>query len=106
VSWAVSWRPAAAQDIADSAAHLAQDNIRAAVRFIDAVEETVGSLCRNPMLGTATAFQSPDLIGLRHRVVDRFKNYLIFYRADPSTRIVELVRILPSDTELRATIVP
>lgn len=40
MTWAVAWRPLAERDLIDCAAHIAQDNTDAALRFIDAVEET------------------------------------------------------------------
>jgi plasmid stabilization system protein ParE len=50
MTWAVAWRPLAERDLIDCAAHIAQDNIEVALRFVDAVEETVASLAENPML--------------------------------------------------------
>ena len=44
MTWSVAWRPLAERDLIDCAAHIAQDNIDAAVRFIDAVEETVAAV--------------------------------------------------------------
>lgn len=60
MTWAVAWRPLAERDLIDCAAHIAQDNTDAALRLIDAVEETVASLAENPMLSTATHFAHPD----------------------------------------------
>lgn len=48
MTWAVAWRPLAERDLTDCAAHIAQDNIDAALRFVDAVEETVASLAEFP----------------------------------------------------------
>jgi plasmid stabilization system protein ParE len=50
VTWTVAWRPLAERDLIECAAHIAQDNTDAALRFIDAVEETVASLAGSPML--------------------------------------------------------
>lgn len=105
MTWSVAWRPLAERDLIDGAAHIAQDNIDAAVRFIDAVEETVASLAESPMLSTATHFSHPDLAGLRRRVVNGFKRYLIFYRNETATRTVELVRILPGERDLPEALV-
>ena len=100
MTWAVAWRPLAERDLIECAAHIAQDNIDAAVRFIEAVEETVASLGENPMLSTATHFAHPDLVGMRRRVVNGFKRYLIFYRNESAAQTVELVRILPGERDL------
>ena len=101
MTWAVAWRPAAERDLAACAAYIAEDNVDAALRFIDAVEETVEALALSPMLGTATAFAHPELAGLRRRLVHRpFERYLIFYRAESVTETVELVRILPGERDL------
>ena len=105
MTWAVAWRPLAERDLIDCAAHIAQDNTDAAVRFIDAVEETVTSLAESPMLGTATHFSHPDLAGIRRRVVNGFKRYLIFYRLESATQTVELVRILRGERDLPEALV-
>jgi toxin ParE1/3/4 len=100
VTWVVAWRPAAERDLTVCAAYIAEDNVDAALRFIDAVEETVAALADGPMLGTAVTFAHPELAGLRRRVVNRFKRYLIFYRSEAATQTVELVRILPGERDL------
>ena len=105
MTWAVAWRPAAERDLTDCAAYIAEDNIDAALRFIDAVEETVAALADNPMLGTAVAFAHPDLANLRRRVVNDFKRYLIFYRSASATQTVELVRILAGERDLPSALV-
>lgn len=105
MTWAVAWRPLAERDFTECAAHIAQDNTDAALRFVDAVEATVASLAENPMLSTATHFAHPDLAGIRRRVVNGFKRYLIFYRNDSATRTVELVRILPGERDLPQALV-
>ena len=105
MTWAVAWRPAAERDLASCAAYIAEDNLDAALRFIDAVEETVAALADNPLLGTATAFAHPELAGLRRRVVHRFKRYLIFYRSEATPQTVEVVRILPGERDLPQALV-
>lgn len=105
MTWAVAWRPLAERDLTDCAAHIAQDNVDAALRFVDAVEETVASLAESPMLSTATLFAHPELAGLRRRVVNGFKRYLIFYRSESATRTVELVRILEGERDLPEALV-
>jgi toxin ParE1/3/4 len=86
MTWAVAWRPLAERDFTECTAHIAQDNTEAALRFVDAVEETVASLAENPMLSTATHFVHPDLAGLRRRVVNGFKRHLIFYRNESAAQ--------------------
>ena len=105
MTWAVAWRPLAERDFTECTAHIAQDNTDAALRFVDAVEETVASLAENPMLSTATHFAHPDLAGIRRRVVNGFKRYLIFYRNESATQTVELVRILPGERDLPEALV-
>ena len=56
MTWAVAWRPLAERDLTDCAAYIAEDNVDAALRFVDAVEETVAALAESPMLGTTTHF--------------------------------------------------
>ena len=105
MSWAVAWRPLAERDLIDCAAHIAQDNTDAALRFVDAVEEHVASLSARPLLRPATHFTHPDLAGIRRRVVNGFNRYLIFYRSESATQTVELVRILPGERDLSAALV-
>jgi plasmid stabilization system protein ParE len=105
MTWAVAWRPLAERDFTECTAHIAQDNTVAALRFVDAVEETVASLAENPMLSTATHFAHPDLAGIRRRVVNGFSRYLIFYRNESATQTVELVRILPGERDLPVALV-
>ena len=63
MTWAVAWRPLAERDLTDCAAHIAQDNIDAALRFVDAVEETVASLGAQPSAIRAADWQSHHGLG-------------------------------------------
>ncbi|MBI1831100.1 type II toxin-antitoxin system RelE/ParE family toxin [Candidatus Sumerlaeota bacterium] len=52
----------------------------AAVRFIDAVDETIDFIADFPDLGSSWESSRPRREGMRWRLVKGFENYLILYR--------------------------
>jgi len=61
-----------------------------AERYLKAVTATLARLAEMPALGHATAFDSPELIGMRCVVVEKpFQKHLIFYRFDETTLSAE-----------------
>jgi plasmid stabilization system protein ParE len=104
VAWAVSWRPAAERDLTDCAGYIAEDSIDAALRFIDAVEGTIAAIAENPFIGIENPFAHPELAGMRRLPVNRFHNYLIFYRPSAAAQTAELVRILHGARDLPDTL--
>lgn len=95
MTFGLSWRPAAEVDLRECAAFLAADNLEVALRFIDAAEAAIQSLAEYPQLGTATAFEHPELRDLRQLVLAApFNNYVVFYRADTSANVIDVLRVL------------
>ena len=72
--------PEARQDIVSCGEYLFERNPSAALKFADAVDETIEMLCRNPNLGE------------QFRAISGFKNYLIFYRQVDT--VLEIIRVL------------
>lgn len=66
-------------------------NSAAAVRFLDAIDQTVERLALHPLIGRLRKFRAQDLRNIRSWRVDGFENYLIFYRVT-KTRL-EILRI-------------
>ncbi|MFM6396426.1 type II toxin-antitoxin system RelE/ParE family toxin, partial [Planktothrix sp.] len=76
--------PKASQDIDDHFAYIHQNNVDAALRFFDAVRETLATLAKMSAVGRLYAFNNQRLDGLRQWQVKGFENYLIFYLTSES----------------------
>ena len=87
-------------DLWHIARHIAQDNRQAAIRFLNAAEATFKQLAKSPELGSLGEFQSPVLQGVRRWRVNRFTNYLIFYRQRPEG--IEVIRVLHGARDIDA----
>jgi len=65
----------------------------AAVRFSDAVDETIDFIADFPDLGSPWESSKPRREGMRWRLVKGFENYLVLYRRDEDrlyvTRVVD-----------------
>jgi toxin ParE1/3/4 len=92
----VSVRPRADQDIDDYAAHIAQDNLDAALRFIDAVQVGFDQISAHPSMGAPRYAHLID--GLRFWPIPDFPNHLIFYFEQPS--YVDVIRVLHGAMDL------
>jgi toxin ParE1/3/4 len=84
--------PLAAADLIDIASFIAEDNLDAAERFLDAAEATFTNLASMPLMGHAVTFQNPQAQGMRVWRVQGFEHYLIFYRAVEHG--IEVIRVL------------
>ena len=71
--------------------YINEHNPAAAVRFLDAIDQTVERLALHPLIGRLRKFRGRDLKNIRSWRVDGFENYLIFYRVT-KTRL-EILRI-------------
>jgi toxin ParE1/3/4 len=70
------------QDLPDIYAFIAQDDPVAAERVLDAVEQTLRRLARNPACGAPYPTRNRKLQGLRLFPVSGFQHYLVFYRVE------------------------
>src|SRR5688500_235547 len=63
------------------------------VRYLDAVDQTLQKLAKQPDLGRVRHFRHPDLHGLRSfRVEPPFDRHLIFYRYDE--QFLDILRVM------------
>jgi toxin ParE1/3/4 len=93
--------PLAQLDLLDIASFIAEDNLDAAERFLDAADETFAWLASMPLIGRACAFRNPLAQGVRLWRVRRFERYLIFYRPI-ATGGIEVVRVLHSSRDIES----
>lgn len=93
-------RPQALSDVEESAVYIGLDSPAMALRFIEAVEETLRFLVKNPEIGPARTFSRHELVGLRMFPVKGFDKHLIFYL--PTEDGIEVVRILHGARDLGA----
>jgi toxin ParE1/3/4 len=102
VTLRVSLTPQADRDIDEQFAHIAEDNVDAAVRFYEAVFETFDVLAAQPHLGSVYRFRKKGLPELRRWFVRGFDSHLIFYRA--TDRAVIIVRVLHAARDIEAVV--
>ena len=89
-------------DIVELAVFIGGESVSAADRFLDATDQTLASLPRQPFLGAEYPTKNPRLNGIRVIRVRGFPNHLAFYfvRADE----VEVVRVLHGARDLDAAL--
>lgn len=78
--------------------YIAKDNMEAAERFFDAVEETCALLAEMPQIGSFRIFDKEDLKEIRIIPVKQFEKYLVFYRE--SIKGIEIIRIVHGTRDL------
>lgn len=78
--------PLAVHDLEDILEYIARDNRNAAVRFIETLKDTCGTLSRFPLLGARRDYLAE---GLR---VFGVGNFAIYYRIEPD--VVRIERVL------------
>jgi toxin ParE1/3/4 len=92
--------PAADADVDDAALFIAQDNLDAALRFYDAIEETYSKIRDHPSRWSVYELNAPRLAGLRKCTVARHRNYLVFYLVDAN--LVKILRVLHGARDIPA----
>ncbi len=85
-------RPLAEEDIDKIAARIAKDNLSAALRFYERVEETLSLLKVWPHCGAIRTTNNPVLQGLRSYPIPGFRSYLLFYL--PVKEGIDVVRVI------------
>jgi len=76
----VSVTPRADEDLDELANYIANDNLQAALRFLEAARRTFRRLGETPGIGSPCVFQNSRLTGIRRWPIKSFENHLIFYR--------------------------
>jgi toxin ParE1/3/4 len=96
----VTRKPEVRRDLVSIADHIAQDSLDAALRFLDAAEESFAFLSRHPEIGHPCQFETPEAAGIKVWRVDGFENHLIFYR--PVRNGVDVVRVIHGHRDIDA----
>lgn len=84
--------PDARFDVVELADYISYDSLDAAMRFLDATDDTFEFLAANPEIGQLCHFTNPRLAGMRTWRVEGFPNHVIYYRPIPEG--VEILRVL------------
>ena len=93
------YSPKAEQDLNEIAQYILENNLEAALRFVDAVEKTCTGLVEMPDMGHTFVVSNPALKGIRMIWVSKvYSSYLIFYRQ--TKREIEVIRILHGARDL------
>jgi toxin ParE1/3/4 len=87
--------PRAAQDVNDVWNHIADDNIDAADRVLDALHEAMVKLAKSPAIG----HWREDLADKRHRFFLVY-SYLIVYRY--KTKPLQIIRVLHAGRDVQS----
>jgi len=95
-------RPAAKRDLVEQADFIAQDNLEAALRFLDAAEKTFAQLARLPRIGKSRKVKSRVFANVRQFPITGFEKYLVFYR--PIKGGIEVLRVLHGARDLNLII--
>lgn len=88
----------AQEDVDTIVEFIAQDNLEAAGRFYNAVENTAAMLVELPNMGSPRSYPETELQNVRIFRVKDFEKYLIFYREIEET--IEIVRIVHGARDL------
>lgn len=91
-------RRLAIEDVADHSNHIAESNLEAALRFLDAIESTVELLCQFPEAGGLAPTGRPEAQGLRAKLVTDFGSYVVLYFVTGET--IDIVRVIRGGQEL------
>jgi toxin ParE1/3/4 len=85
-------------EIDEIAGYIQQNNPRAALRFLEAVEATAENLLLFPEFGARFETEIPKLVDLRVCLVRGFEKYLVFYRL--SAEIISIERVVLGSRDL------
>lgn len=91
-------RRLAIDDIANHSNQIAKNNLRSALRFLDAVDATVELLCQFPEAGGVVPTNRSDTDGLRAKLISGFGNYVILYFVTENA--VDIARVIRGGQEL------
>ena len=79
------------RDVVELADYIAQNNYGVSIRFLNAVEQTCEFLAANPHAGQLCQFKNPATEGLRVWAVEKFRNYLVYFRPADDGIVIERV---------------
>jgi toxin ParE1/3/4 len=95
-------RARALMDLDEIAEYIGRSNPRAALRFLDAFDQTVARLVSTPGLGFPYESSHPRLQVVRILPITGFKKYGIFYR--PMKNRIEVLRVLHCARDIDAAL--
>ena len=95
-------RARALMDLDEIAEYIGQSNPKAALRFLDAFDDTMARLAAMPGLGSLYESSHASLRGVRILPVAGFKKYWIFYR--PAKNRIEVLRVLHGARDIDAAL--
>jgi toxin ParE1/3/4 len=96
--------PEAEHEIEGLAAHIAENDIDAALRFYEEIEQTFAKLSELPGMGAPRHFRNPRLVGIRMWPVSKFPERLIFYR--PTSEGIEVIHVIHAALDYRRELGP
>jgi toxin ParE1/3/4 len=82
--------------------YIAENNVPAADAFAAALTIATDRLSERPEIGSPRYSDHPDLQGMRYFPLERYENYLLFYRIVETENVVEIVRIVHGARDLPA----
>lgn len=88
----------AERDLFLCSGYIARENQDAAIRFLEAFEETKEYLFRMPKIGREKNFGNAELTGLREFPIADFGKYLVFYHEDEDS--ITIIRVLHGARDL------
>ena len=91
-------------DLRDCALYIGQDNAQAAIRFLDAADETFKRLADFPGSGAPYEAISQAFHGMRRSHVSGFEKYLIFYVQVPEG--IKVVRVIHGSRDIERIFQP
>jgi len=95
-------RPVARRDLTEAVRYWrAEGGSELSHRFLDELEATFERLCSFPALGTPWPTSTPELLGLRRRLLPHFP-YSVFYL--PTENTIEIIRVLHNSRDLPAAL--
>jgi toxin ParE1/3/4 len=93
-------RPVAKDDILRQFRYyLSADALDVATRFLEAVDQSIETICAMPQIGAPIASGNPILSGMRFWPVKDFEDILIFYTVQPE--VLRVVRILHGKRDIK-----
>lgn len=90
--------PSANRDVDQQIEYFAGESVETAIRFLNAVKETIQKIVTTPGIGGRYEVKSKTMPGLRVSIVEGFKNHLIFYRIHKDS--IEVVRVVHGAQDL------
>ncbi|MEW6234065.1 MAG: type II toxin-antitoxin system RelE/ParE family toxin [Candidatus Omnitrophota bacterium] len=85
-------------DLEEICDYIGNDNISAAIRFLEAAEYAFEELAKMPLIGQSWKFSHPDLVNIRFLPIPGFERYLIFYQV--LDECIDIVRIIHSARDI------